>query len=203
MTHHPNRSRAKSPASNPTPDEIFGMRINAGITQQHAADLVYSGLRTWQQWEAGDRRMHPGLWELFLIKTNPPVNPAVEAPAESKDPVKEYKIKLIENLIEHVRRMSEFSDKFDELFGVWIGSGDNSYSRFIDNLFNDQIRLVAELIGDSKDGLEWFVYENECGNKGHQAGIDGDMRHIRTVEDYLWLVDLEQNIESTPCSSSV
>jgi len=27
------------------------------------------GWRTWQQWEAGDRRMHPALFELFLIKT--------------------------------------------------------------------------------------------------------------------------------------
>jgi len=69
MTNHPNRSRAKSPASNPRPDEIIGMRINAGLTQQQAAEIVYSGLRTWQQWEAGDRRMHPAIWELFLLKT--------------------------------------------------------------------------------------------------------------------------------------
>lgn len=62
-------SRAQSPASNPAPEEIIGMRINAKLTQQQAADIVYSGLRTWQQWEAGDRRMHPGLRELFLIKT--------------------------------------------------------------------------------------------------------------------------------------
>lgn len=70
MPNHPNRSRAKTPASNPHPDEIFGMRMNAGLTQQQAAEIVYAGLRTWQQWEAGDRRMHPGLWELFLIKIN-------------------------------------------------------------------------------------------------------------------------------------
>lgn len=69
MSNHPNRSRAKIPASNPHPDEIFGMRMNATLTQSQAADIVYSALRTWQQWEAGDRRMHPGLWELFLIKT--------------------------------------------------------------------------------------------------------------------------------------
>ena len=68
MTSHPNRSRAKSPASNPHPDEIVGVRINAGLTQKQAAELIYSALRTWQQWEAGDRRMHPGLWELFTAK---------------------------------------------------------------------------------------------------------------------------------------
>ena len=74
MTNHPNRGRS-NPAANPNPDEIIGMRIKAKLTQQQAADLVYSGLRTWQQWEAGDRRMHPGLFELFLLKTGQNIKP--------------------------------------------------------------------------------------------------------------------------------
>ena len=69
MTNHPNRSRAKSPASNPTPDEVAGVRINAGLTQQQAAEVVHSALRSWQHWENGDRRMHPAIFELFLLKT--------------------------------------------------------------------------------------------------------------------------------------
>jgi len=69
MANHANRSRAKRPASNPSPDEIVGMRINAALTQQQAADIVYSGLRTWQQWEAGDRRMNPAIFDYFLLKT--------------------------------------------------------------------------------------------------------------------------------------
>lgn len=38
------------------------------LTQSEAARVVGSKLRTWQQWEAGSRKMHPGLWELFNIK---------------------------------------------------------------------------------------------------------------------------------------
>ena len=69
MPNHPNRSRANSPASNPNPAEIIVARESAGLSQEKAAKLIYSALRTWQHWEAGDRRMHPGLWELFNIKT--------------------------------------------------------------------------------------------------------------------------------------
>ena len=69
MTNHPNRSRAASAARNPTPDEIVGERFNARLTQTEAARLIHSTLRTWQDWEAGKARMHPGLWELFIIKT--------------------------------------------------------------------------------------------------------------------------------------
>lgn len=49
----------------PDPADIRAAREAAGLSQTAAADLVHSKLRTWQQWEAGDRKMHPGLWELF------------------------------------------------------------------------------------------------------------------------------------------
>lgn len=78
MTNHPNRSRAKNPASNPTPQAIRDKRGNLNLTQTEAAKLVYSSLRAWQQWESGERRMHPGLWELFVIKTS-------DTPAEYLD----------------------------------------------------------------------------------------------------------------------
>jgi DNA-binding transcriptional regulator YiaG len=68
MANHPNRSRRPSAASNPTPAEIVGTREVAGLTQREAADLIYSTKRTWQDWEAGLARMHPGLWELFKLK---------------------------------------------------------------------------------------------------------------------------------------
>lgn len=67
MSNHPNRGK-KTAASNPTPDDIRGTRDEFNLTQTEAAELVRTTLRNWQQWEAGDRRMHPGLWELFQIK---------------------------------------------------------------------------------------------------------------------------------------
>ncbi len=54
--------------TNPTPEQIKKARMDAGLTQSQAADLIYSELRTWQHWEKGDRDMHPGLFELFVIK---------------------------------------------------------------------------------------------------------------------------------------
>ena len=67
MNSHPNRG-LRGPFSNPEPNSIRVAREAAGLTQTKAAELIYSKLRTWQQWEAGDRRMHPGLFELFEIK---------------------------------------------------------------------------------------------------------------------------------------
>lgn len=53
----------------PKPDEILKARKKAGLTQESAAEMIYVARRTWQDWEADKAKMHPGLWELFLIKT--------------------------------------------------------------------------------------------------------------------------------------
>jgi putative transcriptional regulator len=68
MPNHPNRSKKSSPESNPKIREIRAARENAGLTQTEAGALVYVTLRGWQQWEAGERSMHPAFWELFQLK---------------------------------------------------------------------------------------------------------------------------------------
>lgn len=70
---HANRSKmTRTEASNPTPAEIRAAREKAGLTKPQAADIIHGSLRAWEDWETeGDnnRRMHPGLFELFQIKT--------------------------------------------------------------------------------------------------------------------------------------
>ena len=61
----------------PTPDEVRAARERAGLTQAEAAAKVLGSVRAWEKWESMDaaenRRMHPGLFQLFLIKTGQPV----------------------------------------------------------------------------------------------------------------------------------
>lgn len=52
----------------PAPVDIRAARKAVGLTQTEAARMVHGTLRAWQEWEAGNRQMHPGLWELFQIK---------------------------------------------------------------------------------------------------------------------------------------
>lgn len=77
MANHPNRSKIDSTGRNPTPAEIRAARDRAGLSQADAAAKVLGSKRTWEKWESEDavenRRMHPGLFKLFLIVTNQPV----------------------------------------------------------------------------------------------------------------------------------
>lgn len=70
MGNHPNRSRSgSSTARNPKPTEIRAARERAGLTQTEAGTLIHASLRAWQQWESGERRMHPAMFELFRLKS--------------------------------------------------------------------------------------------------------------------------------------
>jgi len=52
----------------PEPKEIKDLRTSVQLTQQKAAELLHSNLRTFQRWEYGTTKMPYAYWELFAIK---------------------------------------------------------------------------------------------------------------------------------------
>ena len=52
----------------PTPSDLKAFRIGADLTQTEAGAIVGAALRTWQSWEAGDRKIPAAKWELFFLK---------------------------------------------------------------------------------------------------------------------------------------
>ena len=68
-------------AKHPAPEQIREFRRVNGLTQAQAGRLVHRPLRNWQQWEAGDRRMCPALWELANIKMTRPCERCGAVPA--------------------------------------------------------------------------------------------------------------------------
>ena len=60
----------------PKPEEVLAARqaiqtaLGLGITaaQDWCALAVHTKRRPWQQWETGERGMHPAFWELLRIK---------------------------------------------------------------------------------------------------------------------------------------
>ena len=60
-------------------------------------------------------------------------------------------------------------------------------------LIDVAILAAASAIGDSAgEWLDWFVHDNDCGRRGHEAGYDGQIKPIRTVEDLLDLIEAEE-----------
>jgi DNA-binding transcriptional regulator YiaG len=53
----------------PSAEKIKITRKTLGFTQKESAEMVHASVRAWQLWEADDRKMPAGIWELFVIKT--------------------------------------------------------------------------------------------------------------------------------------
>ena len=52
----------------PEPKQIKDLRMSTKLTQDKAANLLHTPLRTYQRWERGTSKMAYPIWELFLIK---------------------------------------------------------------------------------------------------------------------------------------
>jgi len=54
----------------PTPKKVKEAREAAGLTQKQAAEKIFSdSYRSWQNYESGERIMHPAIWWCFLQRT--------------------------------------------------------------------------------------------------------------------------------------
>jgi hypothetical protein len=59
--------------------------------------------------------------------------------------------------------------------------------------FDRYTELVAASVGTDAACLHWFLFDNEAGKKGKEAGPVGpasSLRKIKTLEDLLWLIEL-------------
>lgn len=55
--------------------------------------------------------------------------------------------------------------------------------------FSDYTRTLGMLLDHNEDWLFWHWLENRMGDRGHQAGYNGQLREINTLEDLLWLIE--------------
>jgi len=55
----------------PAPAEIRRLRLEHGLTQEAAGAAIYHSRRAWQDWERGERRMSPALWQFARERISP------------------------------------------------------------------------------------------------------------------------------------
>lgn len=67
---HSNRSQQnRSLGQTPSGAEVQAARLKAKMTEEDAARVIRGTATAWKAYETGAKRMHPGLMELFLLKT--------------------------------------------------------------------------------------------------------------------------------------
>jgi len=88
------------------------------------------------------------------------------------------KIKLVEELCEQHKKAH---DQLQDIYRV-MGSFDFPFAETYNRLFENQIKLVSELIGDTAQWVDWFIFENDCGARNMCAIIDGKEIKVKDVK---------------------
>ncbi|SET40961.1 hypothetical protein SAMN05216326_12545 [Nitrosomonas marina] len=103
---------------------------------------------------------------------------------------RQMKIVLIQSLVDMNAQISKQSDAFEILFGSYF-AGEGGVPRLINDLFCKNMELVTQLTGISKEAIEWFLFDNECGQSNMAASCNGVEYHIGSVEQF---VDFETGV---------
>lgn len=55
---------------------------------------------------------------------------------------------------------------------------------------NRLLEALSELVDDSFSSISWYANECDFGREAMDAGCDGNIKKISTIEDLRWLVEL-------------
>lgn len=77
-----------------------------------------------------------------------------------------------------------------EALDAALGYSDGPLRQSCHTMQERYTRAIATILGDDI-WLEWFCYENDMGGKGMEAGYEGNLKPIRTLQDLIGLIDNE------------
>lgn len=103
---------------------------------------------------------------------------------------REQEITLIQSLVDMNAQILQQSDSFKIMFGSYF-AGEGGVPKLINDLFYRNMELVTQLTGISKEAIEWFLFDNECGKSNMSAFRDDVEYRIGSVEKF---VDFEAGV---------
>jgi hypothetical protein len=96
------------------------------------------------------------------------------------------KITLLKKWVEHHKNMDEINHCIMEALGL---REPPSVVEEYWKLFDSYTELVAKMVGDKHEWLNWYCWENKMGESGLEAGFNKKLHPIKTLEDLLRLIE--------------
>jgi len=98
---------------------------------------------------------------------------------------KEETKEILTEFFEIYGECNENLNKLTNLVGI---GGELIESVF--NLISLHVKTIERLIGDKNETIDWYIWENNCGSKGLEAGNNDETRPIKTIDDLIWIIYL-------------
>jgi hypothetical protein len=98
---------------------------------------------------------------------------------------KKEKIRLITDLVAEHRSLDKINSEVYSVFGA----GDGKLLKFLWRVFDKWVASVAATVGDTQEWISWYIFDNDCGKRGFEAGYDGKMVKITSVKKLVELIE--------------
>lgn len=93
-------------------------------------------------------------------------------------------------LIEWRARMEAADNLIDPITEVLGLSVESPIHQAVWSLQDAYTKAVGKLVGDGGDWLDWYAHENDFGRKHMEAGPKDATRHISTLADLVWVMEV-------------
>lgn len=102
------------------------------------------------------------------------------------------KFEKIEILMKWENTIKESEATFDPMLEIMGLHPDGALCELVGRLQSELTEATSLAVGDTGGWLAWYWLENDMGNKGMEAGHDGNLKKIRFVDELLELIEHEQ-----------
>jgi len=96
-----------------------------------------------------------------------------------------------QSFIKYMERLKSFYQlrhETGDILGKLLFSESYVYLSFGEEFMNHYIELIEDVFGDKCSWIQWFIFENDWGAKGYEAGYDGKVSPIRTLGELYDLI---------------
>ena len=97
--------------------------------------------------------------------------------------MEESTIKLIKKYIDSVKEIRDYSDILYKYLGLEVEGEFMRKFYILEETCKEAIKLLTNQ--DIIDWVEWFIWENEYGEKGFEAGYDKDLKKITDFDIFV------------------
>ena len=102
--------------------------------------------------------------------------------------------------LEALKNWQHSINKFDDDFFPMIDfiglSSDGLLVQIVYELQNQLTEMTGLVVGDKEKWLEWYWKENNMGEEAKEAGYNGNLKKISTINDLLELVEQDQSTDT-------
>lgn len=103
---------------------------------------------------------------------------------------KKSDIQLLTEYIDAIKKVNSAWESFHPVIG---DDPESPICRGLYILNEVCLKAVSEILGDECDWIDWFIWENDCGEKGYEAGFKDNLKKIKTIEDLYGLIKEEND----------